>query len=78
MTVIGRIGQQPAPAVPKLSDAVRALLGQWAATLAIDPSQTAPTAVEQAIVAVLDAYQAQTEARIATLEKRQSPIITRS
>jgi len=78
VSVIGRIGQQHAPAAPKLSDTVRALLGQWIDAQQITADQSLPNAIEQAIVFVLDAYQAQTDARLAALEKRQSPIITRS
>lgn len=80
MTVIGRIGQ-PTPAAPvRLSDAVRGLLGVWLHENAIDSADAKPNAVEQAIVAVLDGYQQQTDARIAKLEQQLADrkIITRT
>lgn len=74
MTVIGRIGAPPpAAAQPvRLSDAVRALLGVWMRENAITHADTEPNAIEQAIVAVLDGYQQQTDARIARLEAQLS------
>ena len=72
---LARVGQPPRQ--PTLGQAVRGLVARWLAEKRIAQDDAAPSAFEQAIVLVLDEYQAQTDARLAALEQRNRTIITK-